>query len=853
MPMLRVSGLLSGRGSGRILIIAFFVAGVIGLVLEVAWFRSLSLVLGSHTQALTIVLAAYMAGLVLGNILIGRWIASGEHSVHTLVRTYAILLGVLGISGPAVIFLAPGLAVVAAPLLRLLGWNSPGAILLRGLVGLLLMSVPTIVLGGLWPLVAQLIARRVDKAARSLGVLYFLNTLGSVAGALLCGFFLLEHLGVKGTVLLAGAISLCLSLMVWFWPVRLSAASSFSRSRLEVRGTERLKYARGAQMVLLVGFGLSGFAALGLEVLWTRALVTVMGQPVYGATLVLTAFLLGLALGGLAAGTFADRVRDPLLGFGIVECGIGITSILALVMLARAPAVLSGLTGWAWPGLLWGLAGFCFGVMVLPTMLMGGTFPLASKVYLPQMTVMGQRVGVLFAVNTVGALLGALATGFLLVPALGTVRANLLLAGVGLGVGAVAIAAAGVRSYAKVLIIVGVTVLSALAGAFLVPHRLRILPLDLVANEDEYWRVLYYRESVEGVVTTAEDPQGIRQTWVNSSVVCGNALPALKPVRLMGVLPMVLHPAPRDALVIGYGLGVTSSLLVDLGCDLVDCVEIAPAVVAASEWFAAWNNRVFDNPVLRVMAGDGRNYLLCTTRQYDIISCDPTHPALGSVGLYTREFYQLCLARLRSGGVITQYVPFHKLEERDFLALVNTFRAAFPNCALWRGIAHGVLVGRKDSALALDWQRIQKTVVGAPRVVREALTEVFLERPEALVGGMVLDSAGIARLTRGVAVLTDDQPRVEFVGARASDTRTWVGNARLVLECYTGPGNVVLPANDTAVAQAVSKAGVAERARFLATLAAVEGQLRQQREYFLQALRADPEDREAQLFLRMSR
>lgn len=853
MRMPRISGVQTDRSSRAILVVAFFVVGVIGLVLQVAWFRSLSLVLGSHTQALTIVLAAYMAGLALGNILISWWLPSGEYSVHTLVRTYAVLLGILGISGPAVIFLAPGLAVVAAPLLRLLGWNSPGAILLRGLLGLLVMCVPTIVLGGQWPLVAQLVARRFDQTARSLGTLYFLNTLGSVVGALLCGFFLLEHLGLKGTVLLAGAISLCLGLIVWFWPVRPSAVGSFPSFRVEVRRAERFEYVRGAQVILLVGFGLSGFAALGLEVLWTRALVTVMGQPVYGATLVLTAFLLGLALGGLAAGTFADQLRDPLLGFGIVEYGIGITSMLALVMLARGSAMLSGLVGQAWPGLLWGLAGFCLGVMVLPTLLMGGTFPLASRVYMPRMTVMGQRVGVLFAVNTVGAMLGALVTGFLFVPTLGTVRTNLVLAGIGGGVGALAIAAAGARNRTKFLIIVGVTFLSALAGAFLVPHRLRILPPDVAANEGEYWRILYHKESGEGVVTTAEDPQGRRQTWVNSSVVCGSALPALKPVRLMGVLAVVLHPAPSDALVIGYGLGVTSSLLADLGCDPVDCVEIAPAVVAASEWFAAWNNRVFENPALRVMAGDGRNYLLCTTRQYDIISCDPTHPALGSVGLYTREFYQLCLARLRPGGVMTQYVPFHKLEEGDFLALVNTFRTAFPHCALWRGIAHGVLVGRKDSALVLDWQRIKKTVVGAPEVVRAALAEVFLERPEALVGGMVLDSAGIARLTRGATVLTDDQPRVEFVGSRASDTRTWAGNARLVLECYTGPGNVVIPANDSAVARVLSKSAAAERARFLATLAAVEGQPQQQREHFLQALRADPEDREAQLFLRMSR
>ncbi|UCG41997.1 MAG: fused MFS/spermidine synthase [candidate division WOR-3 bacterium] len=834
-----------------ILSLTLFGAGLCGLVLEVVWIRNLGLVFGANTHAMSTVLAAYMAGLALGSLLVGRWAGRPERTRIGLSRTYAILLAGLGVTGVLVTLFSTRISVVAVPLLRAVGWNSGVSVAIRGLMGFVILLVPTFIIGGMLPVVAQLSVEDSSRVGQRLAMLYFVNTLGSVAGTLLAGFLLLEKLGVTGTALLAGIVSLLLA------PFALAVGGrtvTTAHVKPQPGSAQQVHYSRPAVAVLVIGFAVSGFAALGYEVTWTRALVMVLGQPIYGATVVLAAFLLGLAVGSIAAGRLSDRWSDPLLGFGIVELIIGISAALTLAVLARSPAILVWITdqfGATWAGLMFGLAGFCLGAMLLPAFWMGTTFPIANRAFVPELRRLGAKVGTLYAVNTVGALLGSIVTGFFIIPALGTVQTNLLLAGLSLAVGAAAVLSAKSSARVKMPVLAVLGGVLVLVAVFATPHRLKVLPPTLAVDQGTTWQVSFHKETVEGIVTTAQSRAGDRQTWVNSSVVCGSGLPALKPVRQMGIIPFAVRPAPRDILIIGYGLGVAASLLVDISRHEVDCVEIAPAVVEASREFARWNNRVYDNARLNIMAGDGRNYLLCTDKKYDAISCDPTHPALGSGALYTREFYELCNDRLRDGGILTMYLPFHLLESRHFRMLLNTFRVAFPECALWRGIAHCVLVGRKSHRVELDPGHLTELFDRLSTSTQMALSEVFVDGPVELLSGMVLDSEGLASISQDAGLFVDDQPELEYVGARAPDNRTWRENAQLVLDNWTGPGEALLP-GDSVFANALSSAMMAEKSRFQATIHAVAGKSDDQIRELERALEYNPEDREAQHILRMS-
>jgi spermidine synthase len=653
---------------------------------------------------------------------------------------------------------------------------------------------------------------------------------------------LLERVGIRGTALLAAGAAVLFAFLS-----RLVAPAV----RTDSRGPPADR--RQARTPLIVAYGLSGFAALGYEVVWARALTTILGQPVYGFTIVTATFLAGLAIGSYVGGRLADRWRDPQLGFATIELLLSLAAFLPTALLALATRTLVGNLVAAAHG-VWFLrtallAGFCFMLMLIPAVLAGATFPVACRVLLPRRGAVGPGVGRLCAANSFGALAGSLVSGLVLIPWLGTIGTNIALAVVSFAAAVVVVAGARHRSLPRLGMAAAFGVVFVLVAAFVAPRRLRILPPD-VASAPGAWRVLHYDETGEGVVTTAEGRSGDRQTWVNSSVVCGTALPALKPVRVMGLLPFALLDCPADILVIGYGLGVTASLLTALSPRSVDCVEICPGVVAASQAFADWNNRVYASPNLRLMAGDGRNYLLCTNRTYDVISCDPTHPALGSGALYTADFYRLCRRRLKPGGILTLYLPLHKLTGRDFRGLLATFRQAFPDCALWFGIAHGVLVGRRDAPLRLDYRRLAGLFARMPQTVRDALADVFIDTPAQFCGLCLLGPAGMARASVGGGLVTDDRPAVEFAGSRTSDTRTWSANAQAVTSAWTGPADVVV--NAGADSLPVMSASLAAAERFRATTAAARGDRPSQAAAFAQALMYDPADREAALFLQMS-
>jgi len=827
--------------------LTFFGAGFAGLVFQIVWVRVLSLVFGASNYAVSTVLAAYMAGLAFGGWYFGRRIRGLDSA--RVVRLYAQLLAGIGVSGFVVTIIAPFLGVVLAPVLGLVGWNSGWAIALRGLFGFAILLVPATLLGGLVPLASQLAIEDLRLTGTKLAGLYFVNTAGSVLGALGAGFLLLEHLGVTGTAAFAGLIAVVLSAVSW----RVQPGQAPAPLPVEDKHTATVPYPRRSLIALAVAYGFSGFAGLGYEVVWARALATILGHPLYAVTIVTAAFLAGLALGGLVFGRFSDRWRDPLFGFGVIESTIAGTALLTLVLVASSSFGILGWlaehTGRTWSGTMLGLAGFCFLVVFAPTFLMGATFPVAAKVFVTDRDQTGLAVGWLYASNSAGALVGSLVAGFALVPALGASRANLVLAGVSVAVAIVAALFSRAKSLVKGL------ALAVFAGAFIVlalvtgAQRLQFLPPDVASNRDA-WQILYYRESSEGVVLAAENRYGDRQTWVNSTVVCGSALPALKPVRIMGMVPFCLHENPQDILVIGYGLGVTSSLLAGLSPKPVDCVEISPGVVAASELFGRWNNAVYSSPNLRIMPGDGRNYLLCTRKSYDVISCDPTHPSFGSGALYTRDFYRLCRRRLRPGGVLTLYLPFHHIQPDDFRRLLNTFRTEFPHCALWVGIGHGVLTGRKDAPIRLDYGRATAVFANLSPALRKDLYDVFIDDPVKLIGSLLLDSTGMAAIGDNAGVATDDAPGFEYRGARAGGAAVWATNADLVIESSTGPWSDFVGTAEEAAA--VNTAAAATAARFRATIATMRGDNHNTLAWFRQAAQLDHTDREAARFLYMA-
>jgi spermidine synthase len=332
---------------------------------------------------------------------------------------------------------------------------------------------------------------------------------------------------------------------------------------------------------------------------------------------------------------------------------------------------------------------------------------------------------------------------------------------------------------------IGATVAAALLaiGALTAP-RFAAVALPSTAGDPDA-QILAYRESPAGTVVVTEDRRtGVRSMYVDNNAVIGSTYDALKVVRMLGLLPALLHPQPERVLVIGYGAGVTTATIAAVpGVREIEVAEIVPEVIAAASFFEHLNHDVLSDPRVRVVANDGRNHLLLGGPPYDVITCDPVHPLFGSAPLYSLDYFNLCRRRLRPGGVVCQYLPLHRMPTPEFRRAIATFGAAFEETWVLFGLGHAMLAG-SDRPLDLDWNRWQLLLgeYGQP----EDLAASALATPAQIAALLQLDPVACRRLGLGPPS-TDLHPRLEFLAPAAYREGLWEANARLLIDNYQSP------------------------------------------------------------------
>ncbi|HKQ59803.1 MAG TPA: fused MFS/spermidine synthase, partial [Candidatus Polarisedimenticolaceae bacterium] len=672
----------------------FFLSGACGLVYEVVWARMLVPVFGTSVQAVATVLAAFMAGLGLGAWSLGRL---ADRTANAL-RLYAALELGIGLFALAFPLLLSRLDGVYTLLYRALGGHPGAFVVARFALGFLLLLVPTTLMGATLPVLGRAVVGELGRVGRRLGALYAVNTWGAALGCFAAAFLLMERIGVRGTGWAAAGLNLFVAggafLLSRRRPPRVTAAPS----RGAVAAGDPVRRA------VFWGFALSGFAALGYEVVWTRLLsVALRLTTAQSLSTMLVAFLIGLAAGGAYGARRVDRWRDPASAFGLGQLVLGWLGIVSLALFAAVPAALAALSGLSsWWGYIVKLLLVGLGVMLAPTFLFGLMFPLASRLQVRRLDAVGERVGSLWAANTAGAIAGALAGGFVLIPGLGTEGALRVLAAVNLAVGLGVLVATGKRGRALALG-VPLALLLAFLPAGIVPR--------LVERTQPGMTLLHWSEGAAGTVTVYRAADGTRLLRVNGAGEVPTDPASLRTFRLLGSLPLLLHPRPEQVLVIAFGGGITLAAAEALEPGHVDCVEVVPEVLDAAPLFAEWNGRIYERigtPRLTAIFDDGRNHVLRTERRYDVILSDATHPGTAdSWVLYTREFYARCRDRLEPGGTIAQWLPLHGLTAEDFKGILRTWSGVFPHASLWLTTDYAVLLGTSQP-LEVDLPRLRE-------------------------------------------------------------------------------------------------------------------------------------------------
>ena len=743
-----------------------------GLIYEVVWMRLLIVVFGNTVFATSTVLAVFMTGLALGSFYFGRFIDKNRN----VIRVYAFLELGIGVYALLLPLLLNGVTPLYIWVYRTYGTGYYSLGLLRFLVSFLLLLLPTIFMGATLPVLTRYFVASRKRVGKDVGLLYGVNTLGAVIGCFTAGFLFIEILGVNQTAYLAAAVNILIGIFVLVLQKRGETDIPPKPKKTAEEKPSREMYSKKVITLVLLGFGISGFAALAYEVLWMRSLVYVMATDTYSFSAMLTTFLLGLAIGSFIISRLADKSSSPIFIFGCLEVAIGVLAINGIPFMAGLMGLNESMwraggieAGWSLRAKIYFVDTFF--VIFLPALLMGMTFPIVTRIFTRDISRRGRSVGSVYAVNTIGAIVGSFTGGFILLPLFGIQRSIILLAILN---GLIGIGILFLVKDTKVRI----KRIPVFAIALVIPFVAFVLPQDsisrLFAEKKKGFDLVFFDEGITTTTTVHEDRKtGELLLATNGISVAGTDYMLMTTQRIQGHFPLFLHKNPKAVLTVGFGSGETSWVITTHGVEKVDCVEISPEVVEAARFFIDINHSILDNRKFTPIIMDGKNYVLMTDQTYDVIMNDSIHPALaGNGSLYAREYFSTCRDHLNPGGLMSSWIPLFGLSERDFKILLKTFQDVFPFTTLWYGTnclnRHALLVGSTNQDFKIDITVLSERFTDP--IIRENLKDVGIEDIYGVLSSYVIGPETIAEYVGDVPLNTDNKPILEFSTPKTPDS-----------------------------------------------------------------------------------
>ena len=766
------------KNSQLILLFIGLFSGATIFIYEVIWMRLLSLTFGTTTTASAIVIATFMAGLGLGGLYWGR--------VVDRIKKKTLFLSLIefgiGLSGLLILFILPHLSGFYKLLYNKFHTQSMPLFIIS-ISAFIIIFLPTMLMGGILPVLVKLYVHTNNRIGPGIGILYTTISVGGIIGAGLTGTILIRNLGQFQTQILAIAINLAMGLITLLFLGSESTVKNEKEIEIEIH--------RRDSLLLLAVATITGFIGLALEIFWLRALSIFLANTAYTFAVVLVVYLLGISIGGYLYTRCLSQTKRGHIWLVITLSVIGGYVIATAFLLNGFPDLLFPLSGLlkiallriTLPGLVLALV-----IMFLPALFMGISFPLICRLNNRSLQTLGQGIGDIYFLNTMGSIIGSVSAGFLLIPILGVVR-GIIIIGIIYILTAATVYGIHNRKRWTLFIVASGMALTVLLSLGLNKKNTYILPPSIFRTPAREDRILYYSETSSGTVIVTEDRYtGIRACYINNSAVCGVTYDALKVVKMLGELPFLFNPEAETALVIGFGIGITSSTIAWHPVKRLDCVEICPGVKPAAKYFARFNRNIVHNPKVNFIAGDGRNYLLLTDKKYDIISCDPTHPALGCGSLYTLEFFRLCKAHLNQNGVIAQYLPLHKLSNEEFKTAVKTFATVFPHTTIWLAHSHGILLGTPKK-VSIDFQKLKNVLF--------ELADDILNDPYLFASSIMLDEDAVKELTQAHPINTDNRPYLEYFTPQSIIPENWTTNLKSLISLRSNPQNVIKNIEDS--------------------------------------------------------
>jgi spermidine synthase len=744
-----------------LVLLLFVGSGCAALMYEIIWFQLLQLVLGSSAVSIAVLLGTFMAGMCIGSLALARYIPTSRHPL----RVYAVLELLIGASGL--------LMLVAMPLVQhiytaVVGHGVPG-LMLRGLFAAICLLPPTIMMGATLPAVARWV-ETTPRGVSWLGYFYGSNTIGAVFGCLLAGFYLLRVYDMP----IATFVAVVLNVVV--------AAGALALARAEPRAAPAHPLPNAAApppalsppktWPVYLAIGLSGMTALGAEVIWTRLFSLLLSGTTYTFSIILAVFLVGIGLGSAAGSFLSRRTSEPRTALGFVQLALVVTIAWTSWNITNA------LPYWPVNPRLAPTAWFQFQIdfvrclwTILPAALLwGASFPLALASVASAGQDGGRVVGRVYAANTVGAIVGAMATSLLLIGSVGTQDGQRIMIALA-AVGAVALLVptwADGASRPRVTMTGALMALVIIELAAITGRNIQPVPPLLIGHgrfsaveRHHSEKFLFVGEGMNSSPAVSRDANGIL-SYHNAGKVQASSQPQdMRLQRMLGHMTTLIPEQPKSVLVIACGAGVTAGAAsIDPRVEKLTIAEIEPLVpTVVAKYFGDHNFNVVKNPKVHVEVDDARHFLNTTKEKFDAITSDPFDPWVkGAATLYTKEFWELAKSHLKPGGIVTVFVQLYDSGMAAVKSEIATFYEAFPDGIVWGNTVRGegydiVLLGQ----------------VGPPQKINVDAMEQRLASPEY---------AEVARSLRQIG-FDSATALLSTYGGRGAELRPWLKDAEI--------------------------------------------------------------------------
>ena len=774
----------------------FFCSGATALIYEVVWSKYLSQMFGSTIYAQTVVLAVFMGGLALGN----RWFGAKSDQLLRPIRTYGFVELAIGLYA----FFFPNLFAAADKIFVRVGSavleHSLILLAIKGALSLLLLLVPTILMGGTLPLLAAFLQRTSLDAGRRSARFYSVNSLGAVFGSAVAGFYLVQNWGMVASLQLSALVNLGIAGTA----ILLSRSLEQQAGSLPQSADKSDSSANDAALKWAsVLVALTGGISMGLEVLASRSMALLFGSSLQSFAIVLISFILGIGLGSAAIAS--PRLRNwnstkavtILLMAAALWIGLLVFRIESWVEIYRV--LRSGLarstTGYVFYQML--AAALAMIVLGLPAAMIGAVLPLLIRSASERATRLGEQVGRLLTWNTIGAVIGVLLTGFVIMPRLGLRNAFLFLAfGLTLA-GAIAAwrqqmprlrnCSGAVGALLVTFMFIGNEGWRHVMSSGVFRARETEVNPNMLRLRKEHIKIYFYEDAPDATVDIeqgdgigAPADLGLRLNGKTDASSRGDLCTQL----LVGHIPMAARPDAKDVFILGLGSGITGGAVLGHPIEHLTIAENCEPVIRAAKYFESLNRGVLTNPLAKIWTEDARTILKLSPKKYDVIITQPSNPWMAGVGsVFSREYYELGASRLKESGVMAQWFHVYDMHDGIVNLVLRTFGSVFPNMEIWdSGSGDLILLGSLK-----PWA--SDPAVYARLFERQAPRKDFelvgIKSPEALWARQLASQRTAFAISAPGPIQSDlfpileyEAPRAFYIGAKATDLarfdeRTW--------------------------------------------------------------------------------